>query len=209
MSVLHPSTTSLNFSIASIPLDPIWRLSVAQYHEMIRTGILTSDDQVELLEGWLIPKMPKNPPHRIVTKLTRNALEKIVPDGYYVDSQEPITLPDSEPEPDVVIVRGTTRDYQESHPEAPDVVVVIEVSDSTLDKDRGVKKRSYARAGIPIYWIINLIDETCEVYTNPNQSFPDPESDYQNCQIYNAINEVPVIIDDQEIGRLNLQALLP
>ncbi len=207
MSVLHPSSTSVNIKFGAVPLDPIWRLRVDQYHEMIRTGILTSDDQVELLEGWLIPKMPKNPPHRIVTKLTHNALEKIIPAGYYIDSQEPITLSDSEPEPDVVIVRGNTRDYQESHPEAEDVLVVIEVSDSTLDKDRGVKKRSYARAGIPIYWIINLIDETCEVYSKPGQSFT--ESDYQHCQIYNSINEVPVIIDDQEIGRLNLQALLP
>ncbi len=203
MSVLHPSSTSVNIKFGDVPLDPIWRLRVDQYHEMIRTGILTSDDQVELLEGWLIPKIPKNPPHRIVTKLTRNALEKIIPDGYYVDSQEPITLSDSEPEPDIVIVRGNTRDYQDSHPEAEDVLVVIQVSDSTLDKDRGVKKRSYARAGIPIYWIINLIDETCEVYSNPD------DSDYQHCQIYNSINEVPVIIDDQEIGRLNLQALLP
>lgn len=207
MSVLHPSTTTLNFNIASIPLDPIWRLSVAQYHEMIRSGILTSDDQVELLEGWLIPKMPKNPPHRIVTKLTRDALEEIAPDDCYVDSQEPITLPDSEPEPDVVIVRGETRDYQNSHPEPKDILLVVEVSDSTLDKDRGVKKRSYARAGIPIYWIINLVNETCEVYSKPHNSFD--ESDYQNCTIYDSVHEVPVIIDDQEIGQLNLRSLLP
>ncbi len=207
MSVLHPSTTSLNFKVASIPLDPIWRLSVAQYHEMIRSGILTSDDQVELLEGWLIPKLPKNPPHRIVTKLTRDALEEIVPDDCYVDSQEPITLPDSEPEPDVVIVRGETRDYQNSHPEAADILLIVEVSDSTLDKDRGVKKRSYARAGIPVYWIINLVNETCEYYSSPKMFATDP--DYQNCQIYSSIHEVPVIIDDQEVGRLNLRAILP
>ena len=207
MSVLHPSSTSVNINFGAVPLDPIWRLRVDQYHEMIRTGILTSDDQVELLEGWLIPKMPKNPPHRIVTKLTRNALEKIIPDGYYVDSQEPITLPDSEPEPDVVIVRGTTRDYQESHPEAEDVMLVVEVSDSTLERDRGVKKRSYARAGIQCYWIINLVDDTCEVYTNPNNSYAEP--DYQNCKYYNSVNDVPVFIDQNEIGRLNLRTLLP
>ena len=207
MSVLHPSTTALNIKFGAIPHDPIWRLSVTQYHEMIRNGILTADDQVELLEGWLIPKMPKNPPHRIVTKLTRNALEKIAPEGCYVDSREPITLTDSEPEPDVVIVRGSTRDYQESHPETEDVLLIIEVSDSTLDKDRGVKKRSYARAGIANYWIINLVNETCEVYSKPHNSFD--ESDYQNCTIYDSVHEVPVIIDDQEIGQLNLRSLLP
>jgi hypothetical protein len=71
---------------------------------MIRAGILTDDDPVELLEGWLVPKMPKNPPHRITTRLTREALVGILPTGWYVDTQEPITTADSEPEPDVVVV---------------------------------------------------------------------------------------------------------
>ena len=84
---------------AAVPPEPVWRFSVEQYHEMIRTAILTADDQVELLEGWLIHKMPKNPPHRIATKLIQQALDAVIPSGWYVDSQEPITLEDSEPEP--------------------------------------------------------------------------------------------------------------
>lgn len=90
----------------TIPIDLLWRLRVDQYHAMIQSGILSGDDPVELLEGWLIVKMPKNPAHRISTHLVRTAIESILPSGWYVDSQEPITLSDSEPEPDVMIVRG-------------------------------------------------------------------------------------------------------
>jgi hypothetical protein len=63
------------------PTEPLWPLSVAQYHQMLATGILSSDDPVELLAGWLVQKMPKNPPHRIATRLTREALEFIIPQG--------------------------------------------------------------------------------------------------------------------------------
>jgi Uma2 family endonuclease len=133
----------------AVPTEPVWRFSVAQYHQMIRLGILTEDDPVELLEGWIIHKMPKNPPHRAATKLTRNALEEIVPEGWYVDAQEPITLLDSEPEPDVVVVRGNTRDYLDRHPGSQDLALVVEIADSTLERDRTSKKRLYARAGIP------------------------------------------------------------
>ena len=76
------------------PNEALWRLSVEQYHGMIRAGILTEDDPIELLEGLLIEKMPKNPPHRIATHLTAAALRAAIPDGWYVDSQEPITLED-------------------------------------------------------------------------------------------------------------------
>src|SRR5438128_2201088 len=140
MSVNVTKTPSASGLPAAKPEDFIWRLSVAQYHEMIQAGILTADDPVELLEGWLVYKMPKNPPHRISVRLTQRALEAVVPAGWYVDAQEPITLADSEPEPDVMIVRGDTRQYRNRHPGAADVALVVEVADTTLERDRGAKK---------------------------------------------------------------------
>ena len=136
---------------AGRPEDLIWRLSVSQYHQMIRTGILTADDPVELLAGWLFYRTPKNPPHRIATRLAQDSLEAVVPAGWYVDSQEPITLGDSEPEPDVMVVRGETRQYKDRHPGPEDVFLVVEVADTTIERDRGVKRRMYARSGIPVY----------------------------------------------------------
>lgn len=190
-----------------VPQDLIWRLSVEQYHEMIRAGILTTDDRVELLEGWLIAKMPKKPPHRIATRLTQRTLETFIPAGWYVDAQEPITLADSEPEPDITIVRGATEHYLERHPGPPDVALVVEIADSTLVRDRGLKKRLYAQAGIPVYWIINLVENQLEVYTAP--SGPTETPDYGQRQDYALTEAVPLALEEQEIARIPVRELFP
>ncbi|WP_347277149.1 Uma2 family endonuclease [Coleofasciculus sp. FACHB-712] len=206
MSTSIPSETLNTQTIAAVPTEPVWRLSVEQYHQMIRLGILSDDDPVELLDGWLVYKRPKNPPHRAATKLTRNALEAVIPEGWYIDTQEPITLADSEPEPDVVVVRGNTRDYLDRHPGASDIALIIEVADSTLERDRTSKQRLYTRAGIPIYWIINLPEKQIEVYTEPVVT---SESIYQHRQDYQLSNEVPVAIAGQIVSRLLVLDLLP
>uniref|UniRef100_B8HRA1 Putative restriction endonuclease domain-containing protein n=1 Tax=Cyanothece sp. (strain PCC 7425 / ATCC 29141) TaxID=395961 RepID=B8HRA1_CYAP4 len=200
-----------NFPLA-IPREPVWRLSVEKYHQMIHCGILTDDDPVELLEGWLVYKMPKNPPHRIATKLIRDALAELLPSGWYVDTQEPITLADSEPEPDVMVVQGQTRDYSDRHPGGEAVALVIEVADSTLERDRNIKKALYARAGIPIYWIVNLNNNSIEVYSQPED--PDGRATYQEERVYQASEFIPVIIGNQNkiaesIGKLKIENLLP
>ncbi|PSB26300.1 Uma2 family endonuclease [filamentous cyanobacterium Phorm 46] len=201
-------------SVAAIPNDLILRLSVEQYHAMIQAGILTDDDPVELLEGWLVFKMPKNPPHRVATRLVRTALENILPPGWYVDSQEPITLQNSEPEPDIVVVRGDTRQYLDRHPGAEDVAIVIEVSDTTLgrvgealEEDRTIKKRTYARAGIPVYWIVNLVEAQVEVYDRPSGDSEQP--DYGQMLIYGRSTVLPIAIAGVTIGAIDVDALLP
>jgi Uma2 family endonuclease len=207
MSIVTPSAPSTTRRTAEIPAEPIWRLTVEQYHNMIHTGILTEDDPVELLEGWLISKMPKNPPHRATTRLIRKALEQIVPAGWYVDSQEPITLADSEPELDVMVVRGQTRDYLDRHPGVSDLALVVEVADMTLRRDRTAKKRLYARAGIPVYWVVNLPDKRVEVYSDP--SGPADRPDYRQQQNYGSGDTIPLLIEGVEIGRLAVSELLP
>jgi Uma2 family endonuclease len=190
-----------------VPTDVIWRFSVDQYHAMIRAGILTEDDPVELLEGWLITKIFKNPRHSVVTQLIHEAFARVLPSGWYVDTQEPITTMDSEPEPDVMIVRGETRQYLDRHPGPQEVALVVEVADSSLQRDRSLKKRLYAAAGIPVYWIINLLDSQIEVYTEP--SGPAERPDYYQQHNYSATDTVPVMIEDREIGHLAVQDLLP
>jgi Uma2 family endonuclease len=207
MSVTAPSASVLNEQSVAVPTDIIWRFSVDQYHAMIQTGILTEDDPVELLEGWLVTKTSKNPKHRAATRLVRQALERIIAPGWYVDSQEPLTTVDSEPEPDVTIVRGETRQYLDRHPGPQDVALVVEVADSSLQRDRSLKKRLYAVAGIPVYWIVNLLANQIEVYTEP--SGPTEKPDYQRQQNYSLTDVVPVVIEGQEVGRLAVQELLP
>ena len=193
-------------SVAAIPNDLIWRLSIEQYHAIIQAGILSDDDSVELLEGWLVLKRPKKPPHRATTRLVRTALENILPAGWYVDSQEPITLSNSEPEPDIVVVRGDTRQYLDRHPGSEDIALIIEVSDTTLQCDRTVKKRIYARAGISIYWIVNLVEEQLEVYYQPLVEVEQP--DYSQRLDFGRSAVIPIIIEGIEIGAIAVDALL-
>lgn len=187
--------------------EPLLRLSVEQYHQMIAAGILDKSDRIELLEGLLVLKMAKNPPHRAATKLARTSLEAIVPQGWYVDAQEPITLENSEPEPDIVIVRGETRDYLDRHPGSEDVALVMEISDSTLERDRTLKKRLYARAEIPIYWVLNLSERQLEIYTQPNPLGENPT--YQQRRDFQESDRVEVVISGEAIGAIAVRDLLP
>lgn len=194
------STPSLAPLPAAVPTEPIMRLTVEQYHEMYRNGILTEDDRVELLEGWLVPKMTKSPRHSTVIWLLRAALERLVPAGWYVDSQDVTTLEDSEPEPDIVVVRGDRRQYRDRHPSPQDLTLLVEVADTSLHRDRGSKKRLYARAGVREYWIVNLPEGRLEVYTAP--SGPAEEPDYGRRQDYTLSDTVPLVLDGREVGRL-------
>ena len=192
---------------ALVQTDVIWRLTVRQYHEMIQRGILTDDDPVELLQGLLVTKMPKNPPHRIATGLVRDALQALLPPGWYVDTQEPITTGDSEPEPDVAVIRGDTRQYADRHPGPGDVALVVEVADTTLERDRTSKRAVYARARLPVYWIVNLVDRRVEVYLDP--AGDDESPDYQTRTQYGPADDVPVTIAGQKVGVIRCDSIMP
>jgi Uma2 family endonuclease len=180
---------------------PLVRLSVAQYHAMRDASILTEDDRVELLEGMLVQKLTKKPPHRLATSLVRTALEAAIPPGHYVDSQEPITTADSEPEPDVVVVRGTPRNYANRHPGPGDVVLVVEVADDSVERDR-LKAQLYATAGISVYWIVNLRSRVVEVHEEPRGGAYRKRTDY-------ASGDVPVMLEGREVGQVAVEAILP
>lgn len=148
--------------------EPVFPLSVEQYHSMIDAGTLGEDDPVELIEGALVFKMPKNPPHEASLGQIQDLFPSRLLPGWLLRLQAPITLSDSEPEPDATIVRGQRGDYRKRHPHADEVALVIEVANTTLPRDRGMKLRTYARAGVATYWIVNLVDRHIEVYTNPD-----------------------------------------
>jgi len=189
------------------PQTPLWRLSVAQYHDMARHGILTEEDEVELLDGLLVAKMTKSTTHRAAKWLSQNSLAKVVPEGWYVDSQDAITLATSEPEPVVMVIRGHTRDYLERHPFARELAMIVEVSDSSLRHDQGFKKAIYAAAAIPVYWIINLVDRQIEVYTDPTG--PGEQPDYRQQFTAGGTEQVPVVIAGREVARIPVSELLP
>lgn len=185
----------------------LWRMSVGRYHRMIRAGILTDDDPVELLEGLLIAKVRKTPLHSVVTGLTREQLQRLNLAAWHVDSHVPITTRDSEPEPDVAVIRGDIFAYAQRHPKASEAPLIIEIADASLSRDRGIKKRLYARAGIAVYWLINLIDSQIEVYTEPDKQNRPP--DYCHCRIYRDNDLLPVALDGVEVGQILVRDILP
>jgi Uma2 family endonuclease len=190
-----------------VNVDELFRLSVDQYDAMGRAGILTTDDRVELLEGILVRKMTIYPPHTGAVRRCRTNVEARLPSGWRYRSEQPAILPDGEPEPDGVIARGTPDDDDRFHPPAADIVLVIEVADSTLVRDRGPKLRTYARAGIPVYWIINLIDRQVEVHTDPDPAAPEPT--YRRREVYVGDAAVPLALPGGPAMSFPVAALLP
>ena len=190
----------------AVPSETIMRLSVDQYHDMIRNGILTEDDPVELLDGWLVSKMARNPPHRVVNGLLQDKLATLVGPNWHINTQEAVTLDISEPEPDVSVVRGNRLDYRERNPAASEIGMLVEISDTSLTRDRGFKKRIYAQANVPIYWIVNLVDCVVEVYAHP--SGPGEQPDYAQRQDYRPGDSIPVVLNGREVGRLAVQEFL-
>ena len=180
-----------------------WPLTVQQYHAMIDKGILTPEDPVELLEGVIVQKVPKNPPHSAATRATRRALERVITPGWFVDSQEPITLDNSEPEPDVTIIRGDSGDYANRHPGPGDIALVVEISDATLDRDRLVKNRIYASAQIPSYWIVDLTKRHVLTYSDPDGE------DYAHSAEHLPQESVALMIDGRHAGLISVRDLLP
>jgi Uma2 family endonuclease len=184
------------------PPYPIRPFSVAEYEEMTRVGILTEDDAVELLEGWIVPKMPKYPPHDNAIDLINYLLTRILPLGWFVRIQNSITTTDSVPEPDLAVVRGKPGDYGHSHPTSAAVGLIIEVAESTVKRDR-IKASLYARGGIPQYWIVNLDDKQVEVYSSPPAG-----GEYQPAKIYRGDDAISVVIEGRTIGAIIAREVL-
>ncbi|WP_116105161.1 Uma2 family endonuclease [Lewinella sp. IMCC34191] len=144
-------------------------ITVERYHAMIEAGILGEDDPVELLNGKIVNRSPIGRFHAVCVRTINAHFVKLL-DGKYLCSQEqPITIAEgSEPEPDYVIAWLSEHNYLDHHPYPEDIHLLIEVADKTLPRDRGAKRGIYACAGIPEYWIVNLIDRQLEIYTQPD-----------------------------------------
>jgi len=191
-----------------MPASALKRFSVDEYHAMIDAGVFGEDKNFELLDGLIVRKMTINPPHWIATGNLRDLLVSLRIPGVFIHSQEPVTTDAaSEPEPDVAVIRGVRRDYISRNPDPNQTPLVVEVADSTLMQDRTWKKRIYATAAVPVYWIVNLVDRQIEVFTQP--SGPSEQPAYANCEMIPADGEVPVIIDGREVGRLAVKEILP
>jgi Uma2 family endonuclease len=180
------------------------RISVELYHTLVASGLIAEDDPIELLDGVLVEKGRKNPTHAVATGLCDLALLKILPAGWHVRIHDPITLSTSEPEPDLVVVRGRLQDFSGRHPGADDIGLVIEVADASLLTDR-YKGCLYAAAGIPCYWLVNLADSSVEVYSRPDRE----AGEYLNRDDMRAPGHLSLQLAGEALGHIAIESILP
>ncbi len=195
------STVTPQHPASSMEPPGLYRITVEEYE---RICDLLDDPRVELIDGHLVKKMTKKPEHSWSTKQVLKGLDRLLPSGWTWRTEQPLRLPPhDEPEPDLAIVRGTDDDYMHRLPGPADVALVVEVSESTLNTDRREKLSGYAHAAIPVYWILNLIDQRVEVYTDPVNDRYASRQDYQVGQL------IPVEIHGDLVGELSVDQLLP
>ncbi|OUC12967.1 MAG: hypothetical protein B0A82_19670 [Alkalinema sp. CACIAM 70d] len=147
------------------------RFTIADYHRLGEVGLLHEGDRIELIRGELLSMSPKGTAHSFCTMRLFRLLDRLLGEAVTLRCQEPIAIPpDSQPEPDIVITQGRDTDYLDHHPYPADVLLAIEVADSSLDYDRTVKLELYAEAGIAHYWIADVNSRQMECYSQPYRS---------------------------------------
>jgi Uma2 family endonuclease len=160
---VHAKVTAMAPSFTPEGTRPLRRV---EYDKLVRLGVF-EDERIELLRGALVPMSPIGPPHSAtIDRLTRILVVALLGRAT-VRVQNPFAaLDDSEPEPDVNVV--PLGDYDADHPER--ALVLIEVAESSLARDRGLKLQIYAENGVPEYWVVNLVNRRIEVYSNPSEA---------------------------------------
>jgi Uma2 family endonuclease len=190
MSTIVRSTTTLTAE---------GRMTVEEF-ERITENL---DEPLELIEGVMVAKVTKKPPHVIATENVRDELQGLFSrPKWRVSTESPVRIPEyNEPEPDVALLRGSKRKYLRRCPGPADLALVVEVSYCTLAKDRR-RIGIYGTAGIPVYWIVNLDDQQVEVYTLKRRG------GYGKSRIFKPGQSVPVVIDGAEVGRIAVDDML-
>ena len=170
---------------------------------MIASGSLNEPKKIELIDGYLVTKEKKSAEYGFSAKVVLKALERLLPPDWTWRLEQPVRIPEyDEPEPGVTIVRGSDADYKHRIPEPPDVGMLVEVSRKNVSVDR-FQGGIYGRAGIPAYWIVNLVDRWVEVYTDPGPTGYASRKDFPSGQ------QIPVVIEGRQCGQIAVDDILP
>ena len=162
-------TKTKEFLLQSLKYSlPVRRLKVSEYQRMGEKGILSEDEHIELIDGVIIQMSPKGTKHTACIRKLTNLLPRLLYGQALVSIQDPIILnDDTEPEPDVAVVKPHDDAYVKKHPRPDDVLFLIEAADTSLEYDKEIKLPRYAASGIEEVWIVNLVDNIIEVYREP------------------------------------------
>lgn len=174
-----------NFNNQTLKLRQI---TVAEYDLMIESGVFDENDQIELLDGVIIEKMPKGTKHATLNDIIAARFINELGQKVYVRNQNPIWLDNfSEPEPDVVLATPPFEKYFENHPTPDEILLILEIADSTLNYDRNTKGTAYARAGIQQYILLNVQEKTLEDYREPGADGFQSKQTYRSEQAFNLV----------------------
>ncbi|MGD1851289.1 MAG: Uma2 family endonuclease [Cyanophyceae cyanobacterium] len=166
-------------------------LTIEEYHRLRETGAIAYDARTELIRGQIHPMIAKGTPHTICCRNFLKLLPPLLAKDELLQCQDPIRLPNaSEPEPDIAIIRQRADNYSSSHPEPADIVLLVEVADSSLAFDRDVKLPLYAEYEIEVVWLVNLQQDRIEIYQQPGES--NGKFAYQVCDFYGRGDSVEV-----------------
>ena len=153
-------------------------LTVEEYHKMGETGIISTDEEVELIEGKVIEKPMKGTSHEAAITRAERALRNRLGTRVLLRLQSAVRLSDrSEPEPDIAVVYPDPMDYEDHHPTPPEIYLIVEIADTTLKRDTEFKAKVYAKAGINDYWVLDITNRQLYAFREPTAS------GYQNQQI--------------------------
>lgn len=191
-------------------------LTVEQYQQMVASGVFVEGPKVELLDGLLVLKDRRDrggqptiagPRHiQVALRLFKLLLRLVENDQMHVRKEDPFSLPpNSTPEPDVSVVLGHEDDYAANLPGPEDIVAVMEVADSSLRRDRDTKLPVYANAGIKMYWIVDLVSNQIEVYTQPQPG----SGQYEKTDVFSPGDGISLALPDGRIVDVAVSDVLP
>jgi Uma2 family endonuclease len=197
-------------ALPAVPIripSPLYRMTLEKYESLIASGVFNKRDRVHLINGYLVTRVSESPSHSAICEIIRFAIETFLlalPTAWHLRGDKPLRIPaqSSMPEPDLVIVRGERRIYLNRYPEPADTALVVEVSLSSLDEDRALAD-IYGASGIPVYWIVNLVDGQVEVYTDPGPA------GYRSHEVLASGHALRIVLDGVEVGEIAVADILP
>ena len=178
----------------------LYQWTVEDYHRLVEAGILEEDSQVELLNGQIVQMSPVGDLHAACVDKLNELFRDILGKSVIIRVQSPVYLEKySEPEPDIAILKRKENFYADGHPRPEDVLLIVEVADTSIKKDKELKVPAFANAGIPECWIVNLGKQQIEQYYQP------AEGEYQHKHIYSREQ----ILESGLIGTISVEQVLP
>ncbi len=184
-----------------------YHMTVDVYDRLGESGVFGDKSPIYLWKGRLVEPMTKGDPHEFALGGLNEVLVQLCQGSWHVRPSSPVRVrDDSKPEPDFVVLRGRNRDYRKRKPSLQDVAMLVEISDSSLGHDSGEKRDVYAAASVPVYWIVNIPNQRIDVYARPTGPVEQPR--FESCQSFGPDDEVPVVLDGREVGKVAVKDVL-